>query len=186
MPFLSKANILIDQDGHARIADFRLLTVSDSTRTTVSSSPKVAGTARWMSPERLNPRRFGFKDGRATKESDCYAFGMVILEVLTGRPPFPHYSDITVVRKVVDGERPMRPQGPGRVWFTDDLWGMLERCWSPQPKVRPTAEAILGHLERASMGWRQLLPTVDDDFRADSDDGFPANHPYGGRTEEDF
>ena len=139
-----------------------------------------------MSPERLNPRRFGFKDGRATKESDCYAFGMVILEVLTGRPPFPHYSDITVVGKVVDGERPMRPQGPGGVWFTDYLWGMLERCWSPRPKVRPTAEAILGHLERASMGWRQLPTTVDDDFRADSDDGFPANHPYGGHAEEDF
>jgi len=104
-----------------------------------------------MSPERLNPRRFGFKDGQVTKESDCYAFGMVILEVLTSRHPFPHYSDITVVRKVIDGERPMRPQGPESVWFTDDLWGMLERCWSPQPRSRPTAEVILEHLKRASM-----------------------------------
>jgi len=113
-----------------------------------------------MSPERLNPRQFGFKDGRATKESDCYALGMVVFEVLTGQPPFPHYSDITVVRKVVDGERPMRPQGPEGVWFTDDLWGMLEQCWSPQPKVRPTAKVILEHLEQASMAWRPLPPMV--------------------------
>ena len=98
---------------------------------------------------------------------------MVILEVLTGQHPFPHYSDITVVRKVVDGERPMRPQGPEGVWSTDDLWGMLERCWSPQPKVRPTAEAILGYLERASIAWRPLPPTADNGFRADSDDEFP-------------
>ena len=124
-----------------------------------------------MSPERLDPRRFGFKDGRATKESDCYALGMVVLEVLTGQPPFPHYNDITVVRKVVDGERPMRPQGPESVWFTDDLWGMLERCWSPQLNVRPTAEAILGHLERASMSWRLLHPTADN-FRQTTMAGF--------------
>jgi serine/threonine protein kinase len=42
--FLSKANILIDQDGHARLADFGLLTVSDSTHTTISSSSKFGGT----------------------------------------------------------------------------------------------------------------------------------------------
>jgi len=86
-----------------------------------------------------------------------------VLEVLTGQPPFPHYNDITVMRRVIDGERPMRPQGLESVWFTDDLWGMLERCWSPQLNVRPTAEAILGHLERASMAWRPLPPMADAD-----------------------
>jgi len=59
-PFLSKANILIDQDGHAHLADFRFLTVSDSTRTTASSSSKFGGTIKWMSPERLSPEEFGF------------------------------------------------------------------------------------------------------------------------------
>ena len=41
-----------------------------------------------MSPERLNPVQFGVKDSHPTKESDCYALGMVILEVLTGKVPF--------------------------------------------------------------------------------------------------
>ena len=42
------------------------------------------GTYRWMSPELLDPERFGMSatgDNRPTKQSDCYALGMVIYEV---------------------------------------------------------------------------------------------------------
>ena len=42
------------------------------------------GTTRWMSPELLYPEKFGGSDGRPTKQSDCYALGMVVYEVLTG------------------------------------------------------------------------------------------------------
>ena len=70
-----------------------------------------------MSPELLDLEQFGFKNGRPTKESDCYTFRMVILEVLTGQAPFPHYTAIVVARKVVNGECPERPQGPEAVWF---------------------------------------------------------------------
>ena len=124
-----------------------------------------------MSPERLNSEVFGFEDGRATMESDCYALGMVILEVLTGQYPFQHDNDFVVMRKIVKGKHPMRPQGAEAVWFTDDLWEMLEKCWSPQPKLRPIARTILEHLERGSMAWKPVPPTADD-FQADSDGDF--------------
>jgi len=39
------------------------------------------GTTRWMSPELLDPDRYGLPDSRPTKESDCYALGMVAYEV---------------------------------------------------------------------------------------------------------
>ena len=39
------------------------------------------GTTRWMSPELLDPERFGIIDYRPTKQSDCYALGMVVYEV---------------------------------------------------------------------------------------------------------
>ena len=42
------------------------------------------GTLRWMSPELLDPERFGNSDGRQTKQSDCYALGMVVYEVGEG------------------------------------------------------------------------------------------------------
>ena len=170
MPFI-QLNILIDQDGHARLADFGLLTiVIDSTHHTSSTTPKNAGTTRWMSPELLDPDRFGLGDGRPTKHSDCYALGMVILEVLTGKPPFPNCSGLVVMRKVIEGERPGRPQGKEEVWFTDDLWEMLEQCWSPQPERRPTIDAILQCLEQGSTAWQPLPPDSDGSVQSNSDD----------------
>ena len=97
-----------------------------------------------MSPERLDPIRFGVKDGRATKESDCYALGMVVLEVLSGQVPFTEdRSDFVVMQKILDGVHPERPQGVEGARSTDELWGMLQRCWLPRPDHRPTAERVL-------------------------------------------
>lgn len=158
---------MIDENGHARLADFGLLTlVSDPTNTVTSHSATNAGTTRWMSPELLYPEHFGFRDSRPTTQSDYYAFGMVILEVLSGEPPFPRDKEFIVMRKVVDGERPERP---GRPWFTDDLWSTLEQCWSSKPNERPTAEVVLKRLSRVSKIWQPLLPRTDDP-ETDSDE----------------
>ena len=123
-----------------------------------------------MSPELLDPDRFGFKGSRPTKESDCYALGMVVLEVLTGQAPFPRYISLIVMRKVVDGEHPERPSGPEAAWFTDDLWRMLEECWSPNLELRPTVETVLERLEGCSMAWQPLSPSVDYNFQGENDD----------------
>lgn len=165
---------MIDNDGHARLADFGLLTiVSDSMHPSTSSSPKNAGTTRWMSPELLDTDRPGFEHSRPTKESDCYALGMVILEVLTGRAPFPRDSELVVVRKILDGERPERPQGMKGAWFTDDTWSTLRRCWSPQPTHRPTVGAIFECLERASPTWQPLPSGVGSDTEtSDTDESY--------------
>jgi hypothetical protein len=96
-----------------------------------------------MSPELLNPEQFNLKDSRPTKESDCYALGMVILEVLSGQPPFARDTTFVVMRKVTEGEFPERPE---EARFTDDLWRTLKQCWSYEPKSRPTIEAVLGCL----------------------------------------
>ena len=165
-----KANILIDQDRHARLADFGLLTIiSDATIATSSSAVK-GGTTRWMSPELLNPELFGFKDSRPTKESDCYALGMVALEVLSGRPPFVSDKDFIVMRKIMDGERPERPEGPEGAWFTDDIWSMLELCWATRPDGRPSVESALECLERVSRAWKPPSHQVDGNVGADEDD----------------
>jgi len=125
-----------------------------------------------MSPELLDPERFGFEKCRRTKESDCYALGMVILEVLSGQVPFSRVGPLIVMRKVIDGDRPGRPQGVEGPWFTDGLWETLERCWLPIPMSRPAVEVVLDCLKRVSPAWRPLPPRVDDDAETDTDDDF--------------
>ena len=75
-------------NGHARLADSGFLTIaSDPIHPTASSSSAKGGTTRWMSPELLGPDQFGFNDSRPTKESDCYALGMVIYGVRAAKSP---------------------------------------------------------------------------------------------------
>ena len=175
-----KANILIDQDGHARLADFGLLTIiSDHTNFTASNSSTNAGTTRWMSPELLNPEEFDLEKCQRTKESDCYALGMVLLEVLSGQPPFPRDANHTVILKVTKGDRPARPQGAEGAWFTDDLWEILEMCWSPWPRSRPTVEVVFDCLKRVSTACRLLPLSVGGNAEADTGDehSFTASGP---------
>ena len=159
---------MIDQHGQARLADFGLLTlVSDPLNTTNTSSVTNAGTTRWMSPELLHPEEFGFEQSRPTKQSDCYALGMVILEVLSGEPPFARDKDFIVMRKVIDGERPRRPEG---AFFTNRLWMTLEKCWSPQPTDRPSGEAVLECLGQVSKNWQPRLPPVAEGVEVDGNE----------------
>jgi hypothetical protein len=56
-----------------------------------------------MSPELLNPEKFGLKESRPTKEADCYALGMVIYEVLSGQKPYAPRKGPVVIQKVLAG-----------------------------------------------------------------------------------
>jgi len=118
-----------------------------------------------MSPELLDPERSGFGDGRPTKESDCYALGMVVYEVLSGQVPFAQDKNTIVIQKVMEGGRPGRPRRMEGEWFTDGLWGTLERCWKPQPYDRPSLKTLLQRLEGMSPPSRapSPAPTASED-----------------------
>jgi len=106
--------------------------------------------------------------------SDCYALGMVIYEVLSGKTPFYKYSSLAVVWKILQGERPERPQDG---WFTDSIWGILELCWQRQPTDRISAKAVLLYLENGlpppgspPHSRRNVTIDVDDDSDVTSDE----------------
>ncbi|KAJ6476179.1 kinase-like domain-containing protein, partial [Mycena sanguinolenta] len=73
---LRGANILINDDWSACLADFGLSSFSDSN----SSTSARGGSLYWMAPELLDPDRFGYNFTR-TPATDVYAFGCVCLEV---------------------------------------------------------------------------------------------------------
>ena len=123
-----------------------------------------------MSPELIDPQRFGFRNGRPTKESDCYALGMVIYEILSGRFPFYRHADLAVILKVLAGERPPRVMA-----LPENLWMMLQLCWASRPNDRPGVEDVLQCLEMASGSLGSLYSTVyggmeggDEDSASDS------------------
>lgn len=122
-----------------------------------------------MSPELLLPEAFGLEDSCPTKESDRYALGMVIYEVLSGWMPFSPCNEAVVVFKVLHGERPGKPEGMQGERFTADLWEMLERCWKPQPDERPSLDIILQCLQDAMRSSRSPSSVIGN-VATDADD----------------
>ena len=151
-----KVNVLIDEDGHARLADFGLVTIVSDSNLVSSVSDASGGTHRWMSPELFDPGSFGLKARCPTKRSDCYALGMLIYEVLSGKIPFSRYHGYAVVVEILKGERPGRPRGAVGMWFTNEVWDVLGSCWKHTPKDRPRIWDVLQCLEKASRCW---IPT---------------------------
>jgi serine/threonine protein kinase len=143
-----KANVLVNHTGRACLAGFSPLTMVEE-QPTYAPSSTWGDAVRWMSPELFNPEMLdSLKDSHPTKESDYYALGMVIYEVLSGQAPFAPCRYLTVIRKILRGDRPKRPQGDGGKPFTDDIWGILERCWKYQPHDRISASSVLLCLEK--------------------------------------
>lgn len=147
--FVCQDNILIDESGNARVADFGLATISGPATT---SSSVLGGSVHWMSPERFDPS-ISFNHSRPTQSSDCYALGMTVYEVLSGHIPFHRLHSLHVPITVLGGGRPLRPQGEEGRWFSRAVWDILELCWRREPSDRPSIESVFECLDKASELW---------------------------------
>ena len=167
---------MIDQDGRARLADFGLLTImSDSSNQLFSSTEMQGGSQRWMSPELFDPQQFGLENTRPTVQSDSYALGMVVYEVISGRLPFYEYLSSTVSTMILKGQRPVRDAD-----FPDVIWDMLQWCWAAQYSDRPSIKQILQCLEDAI----ELLrpPSVDEETATTDADNLDYVNPSLGES----
>lgn len=86
-------NVLFDADFEAHISDFGLdrLTIRSPSRSAVTAN--TIGTLGYVSPEAT-------LSGEITRESDIYSFGIVLLEILTGKRPVMFTQDEDIVKWV--------------------------------------------------------------------------------------
>src|SRR5580693_10640479 len=76
-------NILLSSSGQVKVGDFGVARLAEGS--TDGTAATIVGTPRYMSPEQARGRR-------ATPATDVYSVGVVLYEMLAGRPPFTEHS----------------------------------------------------------------------------------------------
>ncbi len=141
---LKPANVLVTATGVLKITDFGLAKRLDGTGRTATGD--ILGTPLYMAPEQAAGK---VKDiGPAT---DVYALGVILYELLTGRPPFVAEVSIDIVRQVISDE----PLSPSRLQrrLPRDLVTVCLKCLEKDPKKRyPSAAALADDLRRFQNG----------------------------------
>ncbi|KAG8989247.1 hypothetical protein FRB93_003687 [Tulasnella sp. JGI-2019a] len=138
---LKALNVLLTEELMPRICDFGLSKFKDGQNAT-SCTMQGAGSWRWMSPEVMD-------GGSKTFESDIYAFGMIVVEVLSGFVPLPDLFQVRFIRAIMKGQRP--PCEPASRLGQDftRLWKIASACWVSDPSKRPAADHIVDFIEGA-------------------------------------
>jgi serine/threonine-protein kinase len=94
---LKPQNILINEDGVVKIADFGIAIALSETSITQTNT--MLGSVHYLSPEQA-------RGSMATNQSDIYAIGIILYEMLTGRVPFDGESAVTIALKHFQDEIP--------------------------------------------------------------------------------
>ncbi|MER6713863.1 MULTISPECIES: serine/threonine-protein kinase [unclassified Streptomyces] len=137
---LKPANVLLQQyDGqmHPLLTDFGIARLADSPGLT--RTQEFVGTPAYVAPESAEGRP-------QTSAVDIYGAGILLYELVTGRPPFAGGSALEVLHQHLSAE----PRRPSTV--PDPLWTVIERCLRKNPDERPSAENLARGLRVVAEG----------------------------------
>lgn len=115
---IKPANIMINRDGQVKILDFGIARAVAETFDDIDQTTAILGTAAYFSPEQARGEKV---DAR----TDIYAVGVVLYEMLTGRPPFSGDTAVAVAHQHLHAQ-PIAPS-------------------SLNPKVSPALDAVVLH-----------------------------------------
>ncbi|MFJ8631826.1 protein kinase [Streptomyces sp. NPDC093568] len=137
---LKPANVLLQQNGgqmHPLLTDFGIARLADSPGLT--RTHEFVGTPAYVAPESAEGRP-------QTSAVDIYGAGILLYELVTGRPPFGGGSALEVLHQHLSAE----PRRPSTV--PDPLWTVIERCLRKNPDERPSAENLARGLRVVAEG----------------------------------
>ncbi|MEP6635599.1 MAG: serine/threonine-protein kinase [Acidobacteriota bacterium] len=154
---LKPSNIMLNERGVC-VLDFGvakvLATAADSTAThATTGSGQIVGTPRYMSPEQCLGQRVGAR-------SDLYSLGVVLYEMLAGRPPFIDALPSAVLVKQATAPAPplpqMRPDIPK--YLAIAVHTLLAKRTEDRPRTAAAAKALL---QRSLVRAKRDVPEVD-------------------------
>ncbi|MCP3822885.1 serine/threonine protein kinase [Streptomyces sp. A3M-1-3] len=137
---LKPANVLLaDANGqmHPMLTDFGIARLADSPGLT--RTHEFVGTPAYVAPESAEGRP-------QTSAVDIYGAGILLYELVTGRPPFAGGTALEVLHRHLS-EEPRRP-----TTVPEPLWTVMERCLRKEPDERPSAENLARGLRTVAAG----------------------------------
>ncbi|BGP24123.1 Protein kinase of the Mitotic Exit Network [Rhodotorula toruloides] len=122
------SNILATKEGSIKLADFGV-----ATRVGGPIDSAVVGSPYWMAPEVVDQTG-------ATPASDIWSLGALVVELITGRPPYHFLDPMPALFRIVNDDCPPLPEGASAV-----VRDFLGQCFQKDANLRVGARKLLKH-----------------------------------------
>lgn len=174
---IKPGNILIAEDGSARLTDFGFARMIDKER--ITDADAILGTIYYLAPET-------FEGMQRDERSDIWSFGVLLFEMLTGEYPFKDDNVVQIINAIMHESVPdleaLRPDIP--IALIDLVYRMLER----DRQTRISSVRIIGAELEAIIQGRDYIPHLQFDSPAHlmiANNNLPVHlTPFIGRNNE--